>query len=92
MLLPLCGQPYAVPDGHLDKLLHRHIDVPSNGFGEVLLHSLHQQSKPLDHGNNLRGKGGEGGGGRGRGGEEEEGGGGRRRRMGAAAHSMYTLT
>ena len=59
VFLFLCGKPNAFPNGHLDKLLHCHIDVPPNGLREVLLHSLHEQSKSLDHGNNLEeGRGG----------------------------------
>ena len=68
MFLLLCGQPDAVSNGHLDELLYSHVDVPTNGLRKVLLHSLHQQGKSLDHGNDLtegRG-GGRGGEGRGR--------------------------
>ena len=72
MFLFLCGQPDAVSNGHLDKLLHGHVDVPTNSLRKVLLHSLHQQSKSLDHGNDLKeGRGGEGRRGAGRRGKRE---------------------
>jgi len=68
VFLFLCGQPDAVSNGHLDELLYSHVDVPTNGLRKVLLHSLHQQGKSLDHGNDLT----EGRGGEGRGGQESQ--------------------